>query len=60
MKHFPVQSQIGQARGLRFKLQHAIEDVDNRVALIRARVATWEQSKAILRLCFETESASRS
>src|SRR5262249_18037459 len=36
----------GQARGLRFKLQHAIEDVDNQVALIRGRVATWEQSKA--------------
>jgi membrane fusion protein (multidrug efflux system) len=41
-----VRSQIGQTRGLRFKLQHAIEDVDNQVALIRARVATWEQSKA--------------
>ena len=41
-----VRSQIGQARGLRFKLQHAIEDVDNQVALIRARVATWEQAKA--------------
>jgi len=41
-----VRSQIGQARGLRFKLQHAIEDVDNQVAVIRARVATWEQSKA--------------
>jgi membrane fusion protein, multidrug efflux system len=32
-----VRSQIAQARGLRFKLQHAIEDVDNQVALIRAR-----------------------
>src|SRR6516162_3393567 len=41
-----VRSQIGQTRGLRFKLQHAIEDVDNQIALIRARVATWEQSKA--------------
>src|ERR1700719_2311184 len=41
-----LRSQIGQARGLRFKLQHAIEDVDNQVALIRARVATWEQAKA--------------
>jgi membrane fusion protein (multidrug efflux system) len=41
-----VRSQIGQARGLRFKLQHAIEDVDNQVALIRARIATWEQAKA--------------
>jgi membrane fusion protein, multidrug efflux system len=35
-----VRSEIGQTRGLRFKLQHAIEDVDNQVALIRARVAT--------------------
>src|SRR5437879_5455714 len=41
-----VRSQIAQARSLRFKLQHAIEDVDNQIALIRARVATWEQSKA--------------
>ncbi|HEY2125013.1 MAG TPA: biotin/lipoyl-binding protein, partial [Chthoniobacterales bacterium] len=41
-----VRSQVGQARGLRFKLEHAIEDVDNQVALLRARVATWEQSKA--------------
>src|SRR5215813_3629022 len=30
-----VRSQIGQARALRFKLQRAIEDVDNQVALIR-------------------------
>ena len=41
-----VRSQIAQARGLRFKLQHAIEDVDNQVAVIRARAATWEQTKA--------------
>src|SRR5436190_4798075 len=41
-----VRSQIAQARGLRVQLQQAIEDVDNQVALIRARVATWEQSKA--------------
>jgi membrane fusion protein, multidrug efflux system len=41
-----VRGQIGQTRSLRFKLQHAIEDVDNQVALIRARAATWEQSKA--------------
>jgi membrane fusion protein (multidrug efflux system) len=41
-----VRSEIGQARSLRFKLQHAIEGVDNQVALIRARVATWDQAKA--------------
>ncbi|MGB8165926.1 MAG: HlyD family secretion protein [Chthoniobacteraceae bacterium] len=43
-----VRGQIGQVRGLRFKLVHAIEDVDNQVALVRARAATWEQSKATL------------
>jgi membrane fusion protein (multidrug efflux system) len=41
-----TRSQIGQTRGLRFKLQRAIEDVDNQVATVRARVATWEQAKA--------------
>jgi membrane fusion protein, multidrug efflux system len=41
-----TRSHIAQTRGLRFKLQHAIEDVDNQVAIIRARVATWEQAKA--------------
>jgi membrane fusion protein (multidrug efflux system) len=45
-----VRSQIGQTRGLRFKLQHAIEDVDNQVALLRARAATLEQGKAALNL----------
>ncbi|MEA3209083.1 MAG: rane fusion protein multidrug efflux system [Chthoniobacter sp.] len=45
-----VRSQVGQARGFRFKLQHAIEDVDNQVALLRARVATLDQSKATLTL----------
>src|SRR5580704_15736550 len=43
-----VRSLIAQARSQRFKLAHAIEDVDNQVALIRARAATWEQSKATL------------
>ena len=45
-----VRGLIGQARSNRFKLAHAIEDVDNQVALIRARVATWEQEKATLQL----------
>src|SRR5678815_2094258 len=49
-----VRSQIGQTRGYRFKLQHAIEDVDNQVALLRARAATLDQSKASLVLA-ETE-----
>jgi membrane fusion protein (multidrug efflux system) len=45
-----VRGQVALARSYRFKLTHAIEDVDNQVALIRARVATWEQSKATLTL----------
>ncbi len=45
-----VRGQVGQVRGERFKLQHAIEDVDNQVALLRARAAAWEQSKATLAL----------
>jgi membrane fusion protein, multidrug efflux system len=43
-----VRGLIGQARSYRFKLARAIEDVDNQVALIRARVATWEEEKATL------------
>jgi membrane fusion protein (multidrug efflux system) len=41
-----VQSQAGQVRSLRFQLDHTIEDVDNQVALLHARVATLEQNKA--------------
>jgi membrane fusion protein, multidrug efflux system len=41
-----VRGLIGQARSNRFKLARAIEDVDNQIALLRARVATWEQEKA--------------
>jgi membrane fusion protein (multidrug efflux system) len=43
-----VRGLLGQTRSQRFKLTRAIEDVDNQIALIRARVATWEQSKATL------------
>ncbi len=43
-----VRGLVGQVRSQRFKLARAIEDVDNQVALVRARVATWEQSKATL------------
>ncbi len=39
-----------QARSLRFKLQYAMEDVDNRVAVLRARVAALDKSKATLKL----------
>jgi membrane fusion protein (multidrug efflux system) len=43
-----VRAQVGQARSLRFKLQHTIEDVDNQVAVLRARAAALDQSKASL------------
>ncbi|MBV8330467.1 MAG: HlyD family secretion protein, partial [Verrucomicrobia bacterium] len=43
-----VRGLIGQSRSDRFKLARAIEDVDNQIALLRARVATWEQEKATL------------
>jgi membrane fusion protein (multidrug efflux system) len=39
-----------QARSRRWNLQHAVEDVDNRVALLRARVAALDKSKAALAL----------
>jgi membrane fusion protein (multidrug efflux system) len=41
-----VQSQVGALRSLRFQLDHSIEDVDNQVALLKARVATLDQAKA--------------
>ncbi|MFZ0502616.1 MAG: HlyD family secretion protein [Chthoniobacterales bacterium] len=43
-----VRGLIGQTRSNRFKLSRAIEDVDNQIALIAARVATWEQERATL------------
>ena len=39
-----------QAVSLRWKLQYAMEDVDNRVALLHARVAALDKSKATLKL----------
>jgi membrane fusion protein, multidrug efflux system len=39
-----------QARSLRWKLQYAMEDVQNRVALLHARVAVLEKSNATLKL----------
>ncbi len=43
-----VESQVGNLRSLRFQLDHAIEDVDNQVALLQARAATLDQQKATL------------
>jgi membrane fusion protein (multidrug efflux system) len=43
-----AQGDVAQTRSARFKLVRTIEDVDNQIAIIRARVATWEQTKATL------------
>jgi membrane fusion protein (multidrug efflux system) len=45
-----ARSEVAQARSYRFKLTRAIEDVDNQVALIRAKAATVDQTKATLTL----------
>ncbi|HEY2342352.1 MAG TPA: biotin/lipoyl-binding protein, partial [Chthoniobacteraceae bacterium] len=45
-----VRANIAQARSGRFKLQHAIESVNNQVALLRANAAAFEKSKATLAL----------
>ena len=45
-----VQALEAQARGLRWKLQYAIQDVDNRVAQLHARVAALDKSNATLKL----------
>ena len=39
-----------EARSRRWALQHAMEDVDNQVALLRARVAGVDKSQAELAL----------
>jgi hypothetical protein len=39
-----------QARSQRWKLQNAMEDVENRIALLHARVAALDKSKASLSL----------
>jgi membrane fusion protein, multidrug efflux system len=45
-----VRALEAQARGLRWKLKYAMEDVDNRVALLHARIAAVDKSKATLKL----------
>jgi membrane fusion protein (multidrug efflux system) len=39
-----------EARSRRWKLQRAVEDLDNQIALLRARVAALDKSKAVLTL----------
>jgi membrane fusion protein, multidrug efflux system len=45
-----TRSLLAQARSQRFKLEHAVEDVDNQKALVRQRAATWTQANATLTL----------
>ena len=45
-----VRGQVAQARANRFKLEHAIEDVDNQIANLHASVATLDSRKATLQL----------
>jgi len=48
-----VRGQVAQARSARYKLQHTIEDVDNKIALLRANAAALAKSKASLNLAQE-------
>jgi membrane fusion protein (multidrug efflux system) len=41
-----VRADAGKARAARFRLEHAIEDVDNQIALLHAKAATLESQKA--------------
>jgi len=43
-----VRAMVAQARANRYKLQHAIEDVNNQVAMLSANVAALETAKARL------------
>lgn len=45
-----VRSQVAQARANRYKLEHAIEQVNNQVANLRAAVATLRSQRATLEL----------
>jgi membrane fusion protein (multidrug efflux system) len=45
-----VHGQVAQARSNRFKLEHAIEDVNNQIANLRAAVAAYKSKKAALEL----------
>jgi membrane fusion protein, multidrug efflux system len=45
-----VRGQVAQARANRFKLEHAMEDVNNQIANLRAAVATLNSRRATLEL----------
>jgi membrane fusion protein, multidrug efflux system len=44
--HAQVVAQIAQARSNRYKLEHTIEDVNNKIANLRSSVAAYESAKA--------------
>lgn len=43
-----VRGMEGQARSLRFGLEHSIEEVDNQIASLRSKVAEWNSQKAVM------------
>jgi membrane fusion protein (multidrug efflux system) len=43
-----ARGQVGQARALRFNLEHTIEDVGNQIALLHSKVASLQSQKASL------------
>ncbi|MCE0521341.1 MAG: HlyD family secretion protein [Methylacidiphilales bacterium] len=45
-----TRSLLAQARSQRFKLENAVENVDNLKAVVRQRVAAWKQANATLTL----------
>ncbi len=47
-----VRGQVAQARANRYKLEHAIEDVNNQIANLRASVATLNSRKATVQLAW--------
>jgi len=57
--HAQARGVIGQTRAARFTLEHAMEEVDNQVALLRARAATLESQRTSLdKAKFEFDRAS--
>jgi membrane fusion protein (multidrug efflux system) len=47
-----VRGQVARARADRYKLEHAVEDVDNQIANLHAAVATLDSRKATLELAW--------
>ena len=54
-----VRGQVAEARANRYKLQHAIEEVNNQIANLRAAVATLNSRNATLVLAERTSSGAK-